>query len=145
MTTAALAATFNTPISELHTMDRILVIEHDVLCGRFCGGSSPRRDMRSISSPNVVAGLEILRQKPPSAVILDLQQPGSSGSDVCWKIATLIPSPPLVILSASSDVADKLLLLEMGADDYVTVPFSPRELIARLRALIRRASRRSSE
>ena len=53
--------------------------------------------------------------------------------------------PALVILSGSSDVADKVLLLEMGADDYVTVPFSPRELVARLRALIRRASRVSQE
>jgi DNA-binding response OmpR family regulator len=52
---------------------------------------------------------------------------------------------PLLILSASSDVADKVLLLEMGADDYVTIPFSPRELVARLRALIRRASRASAE
>jgi len=57
----------------------------------------------------------------------------------------LIPGLPLVILSGSSDVADKVLLLETGADDYVTVPFSPRELVARLRALIRRASRVSPE
>jgi DNA-binding response OmpR family regulator len=56
----------------------------------------------------------------------------------------LIPGLPLVILSGSSDVADKVLLLEMGADDYVTIPFSPRELVARLRALIRRASRFST-
>jgi DNA-binding response OmpR family regulator len=53
----------------------------------------------------------------------------------------LIPGLPLLILSASSDVAGKILLLEMGADDYVTVPFGPRELVARLRALIRRGSR----
>lgn len=57
----------------------------------------------------------------------------------------MIPGLPLVILSGSSDVADKVLLLEMGADDYVTVPFSPRELVARLRALIRRASRVNTE
>ena len=57
----------------------------------------------------------------------------------------MVPGLPLVILSGSSDVADKVLLLEMGADDYVTVPFSPRELVARLRALIRRASRVSPE
>jgi DNA-binding response OmpR family regulator len=57
----------------------------------------------------------------------------------------LIPGLPLVILSGSSDVADKVLLLEIGADDYVTVPFSPRELVARLRALIRRASRVNPE
>ena len=81
----------------------------------------------------------------PAAVILDLPRPGSSGCDLCKKIANLISGLPLVILSASSKVADKVLLLEMGADDYVTIPFSPRELLARLRALLRRASRFSPE
>ena len=56
-------------------------------------------------------------------------------------IANSIPDLPLVILSESSDVTDKVLLLEMGADDYVTVPFDSRELVARVRAQIRRASR----
>jgi DNA-binding response OmpR family regulator len=78
-------------------------------------------------------------------VILDVLRPGSSGCDLCRKIANLVPGLPLVVISASSDVADKVLLLEMGADDYVTIPFSPRELVARLRALIRRASRVSPE
>jgi DNA-binding response OmpR family regulator len=57
----------------------------------------------------------------------------------------LNPGLPLVILGASSEVAEKVLLLETGADDYVTVPFSSRELVARLRALIRRTSRISLE
>ena len=74
-------------------------------------------------------------------MVLDLPRPGSSGCDFCKKIANLNPGLPLVILSGSSDVADKVLLLEMGADDYVTLPFNPTELVARLRALIRRASR----
>jgi DNA-binding response OmpR family regulator len=87
----------------------------------------------------------MLHQRLPSAVILDLPRPGSSGCDLCREIANLVPDLPLVILSASSKVADKVLLLEMGADDYMTIPFSPRELIARFRALIRRASRSSPE
>jgi DNA-binding response OmpR family regulator len=74
-------------------------------------------------------------------MIVDLQDAEPSGCNLCRKIADLVPGLPLVILSASSKVADKVLLLEMGADDYVTIPFSPRELVARLRALIRRASR----
>jgi DNA-binding response OmpR family regulator len=78
-------------------------------------------------------------------VVLDLPRPGSSGRGLCKKIANLIPGLPLIILSGSSDVADKVLLLEMSADDYVTVPFSPRELVARLRALIRCASRGNPE
>ena len=61
------------------------------------------------------------------------------------EIADSISGLPLVVLSASPDVADKVLLLEMGADDYLTIPFSPRELVARVRALMRRASRISPE
>jgi DNA-binding response OmpR family regulator len=77
----------------------------------------------------------MLRQRPPSVVVLDLPYPESSGCDLCRKIANLIPGLPLVILSASSDVADKVRLLESGADDFVTIPFSPKELVDRLRAL----------
>jgi DNA-binding response OmpR family regulator len=78
-------------------------------------------------------------------MIVDLQDAEPAACNLCRKIADLVPGLPLVILSASSKVADKVLLLEMGADDYVTIPFSPRELVARLRALIRRASRSSPE
>jgi DNA-binding response OmpR family regulator len=147
MATATLAATLNTPISELRpaTVDRILVIEDDdalrKVLRRLFSSEGYQVDVVS----DGMAGLETLRQKPPSAVILDLLNPGSRGCDLCKKIANLIPGLPLVILSASSDVADKVLLLEMGADDYVTVPFSPRELVARMRALVRRASRCSPE
>jgi DNA-binding response OmpR family regulator len=91
--------------------------------------------------PDPVRGLEILRQRIPAAVILDLPTPESSGRDLCKRIANSIPGLPLIILSASSNVANKILLLEMAADDYITLPFSPRELVARLRGLIRRASR----
>ena len=147
MATATLSATLNPPISELRLspMERILVIEDD---------SALRKVLRRLFSlagyevdvvSNAICGLERLRQEAPAAVVLDLPRPGSSGRDLCKKIANLIPCLPLVILSGSSDVADKVLLLEMGADDYVTVPFSPRELVARLRALIRRASRANPE
>ena len=61
----------------------------------------------------------------PPAVNLDLRSPGSSGCDLGKKIAKLTPGLPLGVHSASADVADKVLLLEMGADDYVTVPFQP--------------------
>src|ERR1700689_3972390 len=87
----------------------------------------------------------MLRQRSPSAMIIDLQDTEPSACNLCRKIGDLAPGLPLVILSASVDVADKVLLLEMGADDYVTIPFSPRELIARLRALMRRAWRVSPE
>ncbi len=147
MAATTLAATLNTPISELQSgpTERILVIEHDGALRKILQRlfSSEGYEVDIVS--DAVCGLERLRQGLPAAMILDLPRPGSSGCDLCKKIADWIPGLPLVILSGSVDVADKVLLLEMGADDYVTIPFSPRELVARLRALIRRASRSSPE
>jgi DNA-binding response OmpR family regulator len=147
MATATLSASLNTPISGLRLapMGRILVIEDDgalrTILRRLFSSEGYEVDV----VPDAVCGLQKLRQRAPAAVILGLLRPGSSGCDLCREIVNLIPGRPLVILSGSSDVADKVLLLEMGADDYVTVPFSPRELVARLRALIRRASRVNPE
>jgi DNA-binding response OmpR family regulator len=147
MAATTLAATLNTPMSELQSgpTERILVIEHDGALRKILRRlfSSEGYEVDIVS--DAVCGLERLRQGSPAAMILDLPRPGSSGCDLCKKIANWLPGLPLVILSGSVDVADKVLLLEMGADDYVTIPFSPRELVARLRALIRRASRLSLE
>jgi DNA-binding response OmpR family regulator len=92
-------------------------------------------------TPDGKAGLDAFRSAPPCAVVLDLRLPGLTGSDVCREIKKEAPSLPVIVLSAKSDIADKVLLLELGADDYVTKPFSPRELLARVRAAVRRASR----
>jgi len=147
MATATLAANLNAPISDRRsaTTDLIFVIEDDGALRKILRRLFFSEGYEVVIVPDVVGGLEMLRQRVPAAVILGLLRPGSPGRDLCKKIADLIPGRPLVILSASSDVADKVRLLEMGADDYVTVPFSPRELLARLRALIRRASRVSPE
>jgi DNA-binding response OmpR family regulator len=75
------------------------------------------------------------------AVVLDLMLPKISGREVCRSLKEQQPNLPVVILSAVSEVADKVLLLELGADDYVTKPFSPRELLARVQAAIRRSNR----
>src|SRR5947199_694701 len=146
MASTTLAPALNTPLSDLRpaTMDRMLVIADD---------SALRKALQRLFSleryevevTDSVTGLARLRERSFAAVILDLQRPGSSGWDLCRNIADSLSGLPLVILSASSDVADKVLLLEMGADDYLTIPFSPRELVARLRALMRRASRISPE
>lgn len=146
MATATVSATLTIPISEpLSTADRILVIEHDGALRKILRQLFYSEGYEVDIVPDAVCGLKRLRQGTPDAVVLDLPRPGSSGCDTYKQIANLIPGLPLLILSGSSDVADKVLLLEMGADDYVTVPFSPRELVARLRALIRRASRLSHD
>src|ERR1700690_1554085 len=91
----------------------------------------------------VVAGdgqtaLDLFRSERPLAVVLDLILPRISGRELCQTFKNLSSETPIVILSAISEVVDKVLLLELGADDYVTKPFSPRELTARIQAAIRR-------
>jgi DNA-binding response OmpR family regulator len=147
MAATTLAATLNTPISEQQpaSMERILVIEDDPALRKILRRLFSDEGYEVDVVSDVVCGLERLRQGAPAAVILDLPRPGSSGFDLCEKIANLNSGLPLVILSSSSKVTDKVRLLEMGADDYMTIPFSPRELLARMRALIRRASRLNLE
>jgi len=73
--------------------------------------------------------------------VLDLCLPVRPGKEICRFLKVKYPSLPVIILSAVTDVSDKVLLLELGADDYVTKPFSPRELLARVEAAIRRSAR----
>ena len=88
------------------------------------------------------SALEALLATTPAAVILNLRRlPAFSGKDICLYIKHQHPSLPVIVLSASADVVDKVLLLELGADDYVTKPYSPRELLARVQAAIRRTGK----
>jgi DNA-binding response OmpR family regulator len=86
------------------------------------------------------SGLDSFRKQPPNAVVLDLKLPGISGKELCREFKALAASIPIVVLSANSEVDDKVLLLELGADDYVTKPFSPKELLARVRRAMRRGA-----
>jgi len=86
-------------------------------------------------------GLALVKRERPAAVILDLMLPGLGGLEVCRRIRAgeSTARMPVVVLTARSAEADKVVGLEIGADDYVTKPFSPRELTARVKALLRRA------
>ena len=85
------------------------------------------------------AGLERLARDPWDAVVLDLMLPDMDGLDVCRRLRTTSDTPVLM-LTARGDTADRVVGLELGADDYLAKPFEPRELLARLRALLRRRS-----
>jgi DNA-binding response OmpR family regulator len=86
-------------------------------------------------------GLELARRQPPALVIMDLMLPGMDGLDVCHALRTAGLDVPVIMLTARTTEEDKLLGLDTGADDYVTKPFSPRELLARVRAVLRRAAK----
>jgi two-component system response regulator RegX3 len=88
-------------------------------------------------------GLEAARRLNPSVVILDVMLPGMSGLDVC-RLIRAESDAPIIMLTAKGAEADKVAGLELGADDYLTKPFSMRELVARVRAQVRRASKSGS-
>jgi two-component system alkaline phosphatase synthesis response regulator PhoP len=100
-----------------------------------------REGYRTVAANDGRKGLELIRQELPDLVILDLMLPELDGITVCKLLRAEVTtkSIPIIILTAKSEEADRVLGLEMGADDYVTKPFSPRELVARVRAVLRRS------
>ena len=91
-----------------------------------------------LTSGDGVQALAIARQEKPDLIVLDLMLPGMDGLDVCRTIRKE-SDVPIIMLTARAEEADQLIGLELGADDYITKPFSPRTLVARVRALLRRA------
>lgn len=92
------------------------------------------------SGDAVLAALLGQGQTPPDALILDVMMPGQhTGLQACQRLRAALPTLPMVMLTAKGDPLDRIIGLELGADDYMAKPFEPRELLARLRALLRRA------
>lgn len=97
-----------------------------------------KEGFRLVHAPSGEAGLERLRERDPRVVLLDIGLPGIDGVEVCRRIRAA-SDIPVIMLTARDSELDKVLGLEMGADDYITKPFSPRELMARVKAVLRRA------
>ncbi|HEV2273191.1 MAG TPA: response regulator transcription factor [Acidobacteriaceae bacterium] len=122
-------------------MSTILVVEDDARIQKALQRLFASEGYEIRCSTDGKQGLETFRGSIPDAVVLDLMLPSMSGREVCKSMKQSSPDTPVVVLSAISEVADKVLLLELGADDYVTKPFSPRELLARVQAAMRRSKR----
>jgi DNA-binding response OmpR family regulator len=122
-------------------MGRILVVEDDPAVQKALRRLFETEGFTVEVQSDGRSALESFQASAPSAMVLDLRLPKLSGRDLCKEIKAQAPTLPIVVLSAASDVSDKVLLLELGADDYVTKPFSPRELLARVRAALRHTAR----
>jgi len=122
-------------------MDRILVVEDDPAVQKILRRTFEAEGLAVDTYADGQAGLDSFLCATPSATILDLNLPKLSGKHLCREMKATAPSIPIIVLSASCDLHDKVALLEMGADDYVTKPFSPRELLARLRVALRHSKR----
>ena len=126
------------------TRTQILVIEDDPQMQKVLQRLFREQGYAVIVCGDGQAGLDAFRSGKPSAVILDLLLPNIFGRDLCKIMKAEQPGIPVIVVSAISEVADKVLLLELGADDYVTKPFSPRELMARVQAALRRPQKLSA-
>lgn len=125
-------------------MSLILVIEDDPRIQRALHRQFTAEGYEVRIEGDGPAGLAAAKRLKPASVVLDLMLPGLSGRIVCKEIKQWSSDTPVIVLSAISEVADKVLLLETGADDYVTKPFSPRELLARVQAAMRRTNRKNA-
>jgi DNA-binding response OmpR family regulator len=119
-------------------VDQILVIEHDQDLQRIIRRALVSEVCEVDFVTNEIIGMTLVRQQAHSALIVDFHSCGDQGPDVCRQLMEAAPQIPFVVISANPSSVDKVLFLEMRVDDYMAIPFSPRELVARLHAVQRR-------
>jgi DNA-binding response OmpR family regulator len=120
---------------------RILIVEDDPAVRMSLRLACQKEGFEVAEAGSGPEALDEVGRQRPDLILLDLMLPGPSGFDVCRAIHQRDTSLPVIILTARGDEVDKVVGLELGADDYITKPFSPRELIARIRAVLRRSAR----
>ncbi len=118
---------------------KILVIDDEPKIVEICQDYLKASGFEVLSASNGLQGLNAARREKPDLIVLDLMMPGMDGLDVCRNLRRE-GNIPIIMLTARVEESDKLVGLELGADDYITKPFSPRELVARVRVVLRRAS-----
>ena len=119
-------------------MDKILLIDNSLPVQRLLRRTFVSMGFHMMAASDGDVGLALFRSEMPQVVILEPHIPGVVGEDLCREIRRESPNVPILVLSSAKAEVDKVVLLELGADDYITKPFSPRELLARVRAALRR-------
>jgi len=122
------------------TKTRLLIVEDDAKIVELLTWHFEREDFEVVSTPDGEEALLLASETPPDAVLLDWMVQGLAGIEVCRRLrrSSETANVPIIMLTARGEETDRIRGLETGADDYVTKPFSPRELVARVRAVLRR-------
>jgi DNA-binding response OmpR family regulator len=121
-------------------MQRILVVDDERSIVSVVEQRLRRDGFDVVSAATGNAALDALHEQPPDALLLDIGLPDMDGFDVLRRLRADGLNVPVIVLTARGDEVDRIVGLELGADDYVVKPFSPRELVARIRALLRRTA-----
>jgi two-component system, OmpR family, alkaline phosphatase synthesis response regulator PhoP len=135
-----LAKPLSSCVQRVGVDSKVLIIEDDTTAAEIVRAYLARDGHEVMVAGDGHTGLRLAREHAPDLIVLDLMLPGLNGMEVCRAIRRE-SDVPIVMLTARVEEEDKLAGLDLGADDYVTKPFSPRELAARVRAILRRASR----
>jgi len=119
-------------------MSRVLVVEDEATILQGLRDNLEFEGYEVFTAADGISGMELIRVHDPHLIVLDLMLPRLSGYEMCRKLRAAGVHTPILMLTARGEEADRVLGLDLGADDYVTKPFSVRELMARVRALLRR-------
>lgn len=119
-------------------MKKILIIEDEPNIIELVGYNLKNNGYDYISAEDGLMGITLVHKEKPDLILLDLMLPGKNGHEICRELREEGNKTPIIMLTAKSDEVDKILGLEFGADDYITKPFSVRELMARIKAVLRR-------
>jgi DNA-binding response OmpR family regulator len=125
------------------TRKRVLVIEDDTKVAQLLRVYLEKDGFETSTATDGLTGITLVEQKKPDLIILDLNLPEIDGLEVCRRVRSR-SKVPIIMLTARDEDTDKIVGLELGADDYITKPFSPREVVARVRAVLRRAGESSA-
>lgn len=117
---------------------KILIIDDEAKIVEICRDYLKTAGFSVVTSLDGQTGMEMARREKPDLILLDLMLPGIDGLDICRDLRKE-SNTPIIMLTARVEETDKLIGLELGADDYITKPFSPREMVARVRTVLRRA------
>ena len=117
---------------------KVLIVEDELSIRKFLSINLIRNSFEVFEAESGEEGLEMFSKKQPEVVILDVMLPGIDGYEVCHKIRANKPSTVIIMLTAKGQDLDKIMGLDLGADDYMVKPFNPLELIARIRANLRK-------
>lgn len=122
--------------------DSILVVDDEENIRELCRMYLEREGFRVATASDGDEGLRLIKNDQPALVVLDLMLPGLDGFEVCRRVRQF-SDVPILMLTARDDDIDKIVGLEVGADDYLTKPFNPREMVARVKAILRRSQVRA--
>jgi len=125
-------------------MDTILVVDDEPSIVEVVSLYLSREGFRVLTAGDGERALELARSESPDLIVLDIMLPYRSGLEITRELRTE-RQVPIILLTARSDEADRIVGLELGADDYIVKPFSPREVVARVKAVLRRSTRQSGE